>query len=241
MIVDPVDKARNVASAVLSEKLFTFIGASRAFLEKPSKKYFYPDVLKPFSEVTLRRKLDTQASSILFLVVKDVEAVPDVLWGQLYRSKRSLHKLLDLNDYQVLRDAVWSNETSLSILVFELEQNVIPNVKKHLGPPLEREVECSSFLTKYAKSKQVVSGPYIEDTRWMVDIQRKNTNAVELLKQKLADGGKNVGVSELIAKAVKEKLTLKLNSEILTVYKANSEFAVFLSAFLIGKPFWLET
>lgn len=241
VIVDPVDKARNVASAVLSEKLFTFIGASRAFLEKPSKKYFYPDVLKPFSEVTLRRKLDTQASSILFLVVKDVEAVPDVLWGQLYRSKRSLHKLLDLNDYQVLRDAVWSNETSLSILVFELEQNVIPNVKKHLGPPLEREVECSSFLTKYAKSKQVVSGPYIEDTRWMVDIQRKNTNAVELLKQKLADGGKNVGVSELIAKAVKEKLTLKLNSEILTVYKANSEFAVFLSAFLIGKPFWLET
>jgi tRNA nucleotidyltransferase (CCA-adding enzyme) len=240
VIVDPVDKARNVASAVLSEKLYTFIGAARAFMKKPSEEFFYPKMQKPLSAAVLKRKLDSRDSAVVFLVVYGFESVPDVLWGQLYRSKRSLRKLLELNDYKILRNAVWSNEKTLSVMVFELEQQVLPNVKKHLGPPLEREAECASFLAKYAESSQVVSGPYIEGGRWMVDIKRKNIDAVELLKQKLADGGKNVGVSELVAQAIKEVLTVKVNSEIGDVYKANEEFAVFLSGFLVGKPFWLE-
>lgn len=240
VIVDPVDKARNVASAVLSEKLFTFIGAARAFMQKPSEEFFYPKPQKSLAVADLKHKLDNRASAIVFLVINGVKSVPDVLWGQLYRSKRSLRKLIELNDYKILHDAVWSNEETVSIMVFELEQQVLPNVKKHLGPPLERESECSSFLAKYADGCQVVSGPYIEGGRWMVDIERKNTDVVELLKQKLVDGGKNVGVSELIAKAIKERLTVKVNSEIIDIYKAEGEFAVFLSGFLVGKPSWLE-
>ncbi len=95
----------------------------------------------------------------MFLVIDQVPAVPDVLWGQLYRTKRSLHKLIELSDYRILKDAVWSNEKNLSVFIFELEQQVLPNVKKHLGPPLEREPECESFLAKYADGEQVVSGP----------------------------------------------------------------------------------
>ena len=42
VIVDPVDKARNVASAVQPQKLYSFIGAARAFLKTPTEKFFYP-------------------------------------------------------------------------------------------------------------------------------------------------------------------------------------------------------
>ena len=79
-----------------------------------------------------------------------MSAVPDVLWGQLYRTKRSLHKLLELNDYKILKDAVWSNEKTFSVFIFELEQQALPNIKKHLGPPLEREAESENFLEKYS-------------------------------------------------------------------------------------------
>ena len=41
-VVDPVDKGRNVASAVQPQKLYTFIGAARAFLKNPSEDFFYP-------------------------------------------------------------------------------------------------------------------------------------------------------------------------------------------------------
>jgi tRNA nucleotidyltransferase (CCA-adding enzyme) len=240
VIVDPVDKARNVGSAVQTDKLYNFIAATRAFLEKPSKAFFYPPKQAALKIEDLKRQLDSRGSALMFLVVDGISAVPDVLWGQLYRSKRSLHKLLTLNDYKVLRDAVWSNEKTLSVFMFELEQQILPNIKKHQGPPLERPAECASFLSKYANSNQVISGPYIEDGKWIVEVPRKNNDAVVLLKEKLADGGKNVGVSELVAKALKEKFLIQINSEILPVYLSDDDFAVFLSGFLSGKPFWLE-
>jgi tRNA nucleotidyltransferase (CCA-adding enzyme) len=241
VIIDPVDKGRNVASAVQTQKLFSFIAAARAFLKKSSVEFFYPPIRPALPPEDLKRQLEKRGSAIVFLVIGELNAVPDVLWGQLYRTKRSLHKLLELNDYRVLNDSVWSNEKTQSVFAFELEQQVLPDVKKHLGPPLEREVECESFLSKYVENRRVVSGPYIEDGRWIVMVRRKTTDAVELLKNKLADGGKNVGVSELIAKAMAETLTVLVNEEILDFYSGNAEFARYLTSFLGGKPFWLKT
>ena len=240
VIVDPVDKARNVASAVQSEKLYSFIGAARSFLKAPAKKFFYPPKQPAVHAKQLKRLLDNRDSSLVFLVLNGVKAVPDVLWGQLYRTKRSLHKLLELNDYKILKDAVYSNESSLNVFIFELEQQVLPNIKKHLGPPLERQAECESFLAKYSGNPQVVSGPYIEDARWIVMVPRKNIDAAALLKKTLLDGGKNAGVSELIAEALKKEFLILVNGEIIKTCKSNRDFAEFLTGFLVGKPFWLE-
>ncbi len=96
VIVDPVDKGRNVASAVQPQKLYTFIGAARAFLKKPSEVFFYPPKPKVLSTEALKASsLENRGSSIVFLVIGELNAVPDVLWGQLYRSKRSLRTLLE--------------------------------------------------------------------------------------------------------------------------------------------------
>lgn len=241
VIVDPVDKGRNVASAVQQQKLYEFIGASRAFLEKPSETFFYPPKPEVLSAKALKSKLGNRGSAIVFLVIGELDAVPDVLWGQLYRSKRSLRTLLKLSDFKVLKDAVWSNEKSVSVFMFELEAQVLPNVKKHLGPPLEREAECVKYLSKYAGNERVISGPYIEDGRWIVELPRKTTDAAALLKEKLADGGKSAGVADLIAKTIQENLKVLVNNEINEVYKENSDFAEFLTDFLCGKPFWLNS
>ena len=178
----------------------------------------------------------------MFLPLEHAEAVPDVLWGQLYKTQRVLRKLAELNDFKILRDAVWSNEKTLSVLTFELEQQVLPGVKKHLGPPLRHEKECEKFLSKYdGTNEAVVSGPYIEEDRWVVELQRKFTDVVDLLKKNLDGGGRNTGVAELMAQAFKEKLEVLVNSEVLEVYSGNGGFAEFLTAFLSGKPFWLKT
>ncbi len=241
VIVDPVDKGRNVASAVQPQKLYTFIGASRAFLKKPSQDFFYPPKPMVLSAEALKKQFASRGSSITFLVIGELKAVPDVLWGQLYRSKRSLRTLLELNDYTVLKDAVWSNEKTLSIFVFELESQILPDIKKHLGPPLEREDECEKYLSKYGNSQRVISGPYIEDGRWIVELPRKTTDAVAFLNEKLEDGGKNSGVADLIAKTIRENFRVLVNSDVIEVYGGNGEFAEFLTDFLVGKPFWLRT
>ena len=240
VIIDPVDKGRNVASAVQPQKLYAFIGASRAFLKKPAEDFFYPPEPATLSAVALRHQLEENGSAVVFLAIGELNAVPDVLWGQLYRTKRSLRTLLETNDFKVLKDAVWSNEKSQSVFIFELEQQVLPNIKKHLGPPLERETECEKYLAKYGDSGLVISGPYIEDGRWIVELPRKTTDAQELLKDKLAVGGKNAGVADLIAKAMQKKLKVLVNDEVIEVYEKNNDFAAFLTDFLLGKPFWLK-
>ena len=240
VIVDPVDKGRNVASAVQQEKLYSFVGAARAFFKAPDIAFFYPPKTQSLTGANLKTQLESRGSSTVFLVVDQIKAVPDVLWGQLYRTKRSLHKLLELNDYKILKDAVWSNEKNLSVFAFELEQQALPNIKKHLGPPLEREAESENFLEKYRDNPQVISGPYIEDGRWMVEVPRKTTDAVALLKEKLSDGGKNAGVAHLIARSIQNNHMIYVNAEISRVYAENLDFAEFLTDFLWGKPFWLK-
>jgi tRNA nucleotidyltransferase (CCA-adding enzyme) len=240
VMVDPVDRGRNVASAVRPQKLYTFIAAARAFLENPDKKFFYPPETAALPAKELQQKLAKHGSAIIFLAFEKVDAVPDILWGQLYKSKRSLHKLIQLSGFSILRDLTWSDERTASMFIFELEQRFISLVKKHLGPPLEKKNECEKFLLKHLGSSNTVSGPYIEDGRWVVEIRRKYTDAVMLLKDKLRDGGRSTGVAEQVSKKLREGFKIFVNEEIIGVYKKNSEFAKFLTEFLSGKPKWLE-
>jgi len=241
VIVDPVDKGRNVASAVQPQKLYTFIAATRAFLENPNLQFFYPSKTRAKKTEVLRKELRGRGSTLVFVVFGNVNAVPDVLWGQLYRSQRSLHRLVELNDFRILRSAAWSDEESVCMFVFELEDCCLPNVKKHIGPPLEKEHECANFLRKYVANSSVVSGPYIEEGRWVVELKRKVVYVCDLLNERLRDGGKNAGVAEGIAKALKKGFKVLIDEEILDLYSNNEKFAEFLTCFLSGKPLWLKT
>jgi tRNA nucleotidyltransferase (CCA-adding enzyme) len=240
VIVDPIDKARNVASAVQTQKLYEFVAAARAFMQSPSEQFFYPASKHALPPNMVEAHLSGENTSHLYVQIGELTAVPDILWGQLYRTKRSLRKLLETSDFNVLRDAVWSNEKNLSVFIFELEQQVLPNIKKHLGPQLERRAESDRFLAKYVGNKYVTVGPYVEDGRWVVELPRKYTDAVALFKEKLVDGGRNAGVAELVAQAIKADCHILVDAEILKAYTENSDFAVFLTEFIDGKPFWLK-
>jgi tRNA nucleotidyltransferase (CCA-adding enzyme) len=241
VMIDPVDMGRNVASAVQPQKLHLFVGAVRVFLKTPNKDFFYPPKIRALSPMEVKVKLEKDDSALVFLTLGGVNAVSDVLWGQLYKTRRSLGKLLELSDFNVLRDAVWSDHDGASIVfLFELEQRMLPYTKMHIGPPLDHEKECESFLTKYVGNGNVVAGPYIDEGRWIVELKRKCTDAVELLRAKMAGGGREVGVAELMAKALREDFKILFNSEVLDIYVVHEGFAEFLTTFLLGQPFWLK-
>ncbi|MGB9740890.1 MAG: CCA tRNA nucleotidyltransferase [Candidatus Bathyarchaeia archaeon] len=241
VMVDPVDKGRNVASAVQPLRLYTLIAASRSFLKNPNLSFFYPLEKHALTLKELKEEFKKRGSAIILLAFKKVDAVPDILWGQLYKSQRSLSKLLQLNDFKVLRQASWSDERTLNAFIFELEQKELPPIKKHLGPPLEKVEECEKFLKKHLGKSETLCGPYIEDGRWVVEIRRKYTNAVSLLEEKLKDGGRNAGIAEEISKKIREGLKIFVNDQVAEIYEKNMDFAVFFTEFLAGKPQWLET
>jgi tRNA nucleotidyltransferase (CCA-adding enzyme) len=181
-----------------------------------------------------------RGSTIVFVKFGLVRAVPDVLWGQLYKTQRSLRKMLEQNDFHVTRDSVWSDEQDLNILVFEVEQGKIPLVKKHLGPPIWKKTECENFLQKHFGSAATVSGPYIEDDRWVVEIKRRYNDVMTLLSEKLKDGGRQVGVAESISRVIGKTFKVMVNEQITKLYSAEPQFAKFVTEYLNAKPRWLK-
>jgi len=240
IMVDPVDKERNVAAAVIKEKLNEFIAASRAFLKNPDIKFFYPPETKALNATELVNKINARGSTIVFIKFEGAVAVPDILWGQLYKSQRALRKIITQQDFKILRVSVWSSEKNLNMFVFEIQNRYIPNMKHHLGPPLQKRLECENFLQKHTGADLTVSGPHIEEGRWVVDVKRRHTDVVKLLKEKLGDGGRREGLAEIVSKAVADSLEVLVNDQVLKLYLANPEFAKFLTQYLEGKPKWLH-
>jgi tRNA nucleotidyltransferase (CCA-adding enzyme) len=241
VVVDPIDRGRNVASAVRSQRLYTFIAAAQEFLRRPLPGFFYPPETVCLSAERMRDELRRRGSKIVFVVFGSVGVVPDILWGQLYKSYRSLRRLVELNDFKVLRGLPWSNEDDLNMFVFELEHCCISPVRLHLGPPIEKEQECQRFIAKHLGKPDTISGPYVQDGRWIILTRRRFTDACTLSKDKLEDGGKNAGVAEQISHVLKRGFDVFVNEEVVGTYSKSNEFAEFLTDFLSGKPKWLET
>lgn len=240
IVVDPVDKNRNIASAVRTDRLSEFILASRLFLKKPDIKFFTPRTVEPYSIDELLKVMRDRGSAIIFIKTGVVKAVPDILWGQLYKSQRAMLNLIKQFNFEALRSAVWSDERSSNIFILEVPLRRLPPIERHVGPPIDMVNNCEEFLKKHLGSEDVFSGPRIEGDRLIVERRRRYIDIVELLREKLSlDGGRKIGVASLVSKAFSEKLEILVNEDILDFYSSNRDFAIFLTEYLIGKPRWL--
>jgi tRNA nucleotidyltransferase (CCA-adding enzyme) len=240
VVVDPIDKGRNVAAAVRQERLNEFVVAAREFLENPDHRFFYPPEIAALSSQELVNVLETRGSKIIFVNFGKVDAVPDVLWGQLYKSQRSLHKMLQRHDFTIIRDSVWSDEEGLNVFIFEIEERSLPLVRRHWGPPIRKREDCERFLQKHSGAPHTISGPRVERGRWVVEIKREYKDVVDLLTEKLRDGGRHIGVADLVAQAISKGFRVVVNEEISELYSSNDEFARYLTEYLKGKPRWLQ-
>ena len=230
IVIDPVDENRNVAAAVSKEKLGELITASRFFLEKPEKSFFYPNETICQSSNVLIENLTKLKSDLVFVTFRCETEVPDVLWGQLYKTNKALKRLLKQYDFTVLRSSVWSDEEGSNVLIFELETKDIPLSKRHIGPQFDSK-EARDFLNKHLGAKNTVSRPWIEGNRWIVGISRSYVNAISLLREKLWSGGRSVGIASKFVENIKDS-EIYVNEEIIKFYSSNKGFAKFLSEFL---------
>ncbi|MFI5449064.1 MAG: CCA tRNA nucleotidyltransferase [Candidatus Bathyarchaeia archaeon] len=238
IVIDPIDKGRNLAAAVRQEQLWNFVAASRRFLQNPTRKFFYEPKIKPLSSHEYRTLIKDRNSSLICLQIGKIDAVPDVLWSQLYKTERALTNLLKTNDFQVIRTGSWSDEKSMNLILFELETERLPRTRRHSGPPVSKMNESANFIKKHRREKSTTSGPWIEGQKWMVHNQRPKTSAIQLLASNLRSGGRQVGVASLLAKSLKKQSRLCEGNQIATLISRNTQFAKYIRIYLSGKPIW---
>ena len=240
VVIDPVDRGRNAAAAVSSRRMWEFVAASRAFTQKPSLRFFYPTVPKPPTVKQLRSAMARTGSALLLIQIGKVDAVVDILWSQLYKTERSLRNLLQENDFEVSKSASWSDEEKCNAILFELASATLSKSKRHLGPPVLRREESDKFLSKHLNKEDTVSGPWIEDDRWIVEKLRRNRSAELLLEASLSSGGRAVGVASRVAESIGRGFKILLNEEIISLYRSNRQFSSFLCSFMKGRPSWID-
>jgi len=145
VVIDPVDKNRNVAASFT--KFNNFIVGCNLFLTNPSIKFFegrkYSKDLKAFQTFEERK---TEVIVISFAYPK---IPPDIFWGEVLRARRSFISFLKENDFEVLDSLVYSNENDKCAILLELKENELKNKKIHKGPPLIEHENLRRFIEKH--------------------------------------------------------------------------------------------
>ncbi len=229
IVIDPVDKKRNVAAALSIDKMAKFIVASRAFRENPSLKFFFPTISKITKNEMIRMR--RKGFKALFIILKCPKLVPDILWGEIFKSLEGLSTLLEKYDFKVLSKDAWSDEKSIVVLAFQLESIEIPKIKKHAGPLISLCESEKSFLRKNILNKNVVSGPCIEGDRWIVYKLRSITRADDLIRSKFIEAkhGPHIKTQNFEVMTGEEILD-KINTD---------DFRIFLKKFMNKRESWI--
>ncbi|MFP4655450.1 MAG: CCA tRNA nucleotidyltransferase [Methanohalobium sp.] len=223
IMIDPTDPRRNVAAALSVDKLAEFVDKSRSFLEHHSKDFFFPKPVIPLTDSEIKNRLKLRNSSMVAIVFETPDVVEDVFYPQLYKMENSVPSLLENHDFSVSNTGSWAG--NYSVILMELLNSTLPNVKKHQGPPVWIHKHADKFKAKYKDSGNIFS-MYIENGSYIVEKVRKYTDVKTLIESKLL----TCSLGKHTLKSIKKGFEVLEDDEICRV--KDPEFRIYLRKWL---------
>jgi len=231
IVIDPIDRNRNVAAAVSKQNFAIFVRACQDFLASPGEKFFFPNKIKHLTDEEIKSIFRRRGTSIFCITFKPPDVVADVLYPQLRKTERSLVAQLSRAGFEVQRSDVWSN--GRSVILLELAVAKLPKVKIHVGPPITSGT--GEFIKKHLGSKKSFSGPYIdEDGRLVFEIEREKSEAIDVLEEALS---KKESFGKHVAKAISEGFKIYQGGQIVRLCR-DEDFREFISEYLSHRLSW---
>lgn len=192
IIIDPVDRRRNLGTAISHESVAKFMLSARTFLEKPSIDFFRKGNKKYLCSGSSKKLL---LPNVLVVEFSHQKKSPDIIWGQLKRSINSIAKQLELAHFGVLRISCVTDERNSAALAFLLESITLPAYTKKKGPEIFRRKDTDSFLSNRKRTRPIAIWVDREMRIAMV-IERRFTDARKFVKSLLLDHRENSGISK---------------------------------------------
>ncbi len=146
IIVDPVDKGRNVAAVVSADNFIKFTSACRRFAEKPSINFFNMTPITPMTPKQAKYLLN-RGTRFIAIKLRSPDVIDDVLYPQLRKAMKRIANLMHHNEFSILRsyEFVYSKDC---FLIFKLEVFQLPPVNNMEGPPITSKTHTQEFLAK---------------------------------------------------------------------------------------------
>ncbi len=228
IVVDPVDKGRNVASALNLRNFSRLISATKAFLKSPRKEFFYPfskDIIKSYLSKVSRK--DLANIPILAIITIHGDKIEDIYHGQLEKLARKIRRQIELSGIDVLKLSIYSDYEEKSIILFLLSSKSIPTLYIKTGPPVYLRSE-EDYLIKNR------GNPYVwirDDGRWASIKGREYSDVKELVIEIL-----NNNVIKIPSEVVNDEIHIvyidELDNEFL------NEFWPWIASFIKGEDYW---
>ncbi len=154
VVIDPVDRTRNVAAIIPVENLVRLRSIAREFTRRPSETFFFP--LKKG-----KKELSAHAEGREFFGLsfrKPTDVVDDVFWGQLWRFSSQISIFLKHHEFEVFGVYPYSSGKECVVLL-ELKAPILSKTQVFRGPPQEHKKHVLAF-------KKSHKGPYfVEEGR----------------------------------------------------------------------------
>jgi tRNA nucleotidyltransferase (CCA-adding enzyme) len=179
VFIDPVDRSRNVASALSPEKFSLFVHACKEYQKSPSRSFFFPDKRTLLSRDEIERRLTELGHGVVLAICPRPGLVDDNLYPQAKKTLDGLAVQLMNEGFTIADSAMSIGKTSVQ-LAFLVESMKLSESKKRIGPPVTLK-NADEFLARW--SGAAVLGPYIEGGRWVAMVKRDNTDAVNALQK----------------------------------------------------------
>lgn len=176
VVVDPVDRNRNIAAAVSLTSMSTLVLAARRFLASPSLSYFAPEAAGT--------PLPVPSMSLSFPYPRGKPA--DVVWGMYKSAARALANKLEECGFRVLRYGVESDEKTYVKVALLLESLELPPYELHEGPPVFSDA-LDKFIEKYVGMD--VAGPFVRGDRVYVIRRRRISRAEDCVAKAAGELG----------------------------------------------------
>lgn len=220
IVIDPVDKNRNVASPLSPQNFLRLKLESKKYLK--TKKFPVPK--KTTKNLLIEKLKDDRDTNFIGIKFKPPEIIPENLYPQIRKLAKRMANYLKENDFSVIRYFSWTDETENAFIIFELESKILSNFKKQEGPSIFSK-EINNFLSKYLKNNYK---PYVEGNNFFIDIKRKFLNVETVIKHFLKENKK-----EIPEKIAEKKIRIFDEKEIIDEVNKNKE----LNSFIVKKYF----
>ena len=227
--IDPVDSDRNVASALTEEKFDLFAKACKEYLKKPSITFFFPNEIKPWPLEKIKKEIGKQSNLYLGVKIAKPDIIAENLYPQIRKAARSIWDVCERYDFTIY-DVTFhiDNLEDNVILVVNTKNEPLSKTFIHMGPPVKLKKNVKEFIHKWKNDPRVVKGPYEEEDRSYVEIDREYTE----IKDFLIDQVKNLSLGKHLDKKKKRYEIVELNDLL------KEELRAFWTVYLDGKMSW---
>ena len=148
VIIDPIDRNRNLGAAISIDNVTDFVLIARNFLKKNSISYF-----KEKTKMKIPKEL---ANNTLVINFKYKERSDDIVYGQIKRASNSIESQLSKEGFKVLRnDAIAYDENKASLL-FLFESLTISKNEVRTGPEVFSSIFASKFININSKKSKLM-------------------------------------------------------------------------------------